>query len=168
MIPAHSSGAASWEEKFSGIAIRVRLVDDRGFGEAAVGVPAGEAGGQAQILLLASAESAFAAGVPQPRDADPGAEVEALRALAALVDDADDLMAGHDRLLVQRKVAFGDVQIGSADAAGLDGHADLTRPGLRRFDLDRAQQARCRRALLHDLPGVHQPDRRRELLDGLA
>ena len=50
-------------------------------------------------------------------------------ALADRVDAADDLVARHDRKLGVRQLAVDDMQVGAADAAGLDLNADLPRPG---------------------------------------
>jgi len=45
------------------------------------------------------------------------------------LDDSHDLVARHDRQADVGKFAVDDVQVGTADAAGLDPHADLTRAG---------------------------------------
>ena len=58
------------------------------------------------------------------------------------VDDADDLMPGNDVLHLRRQLAFDDVQVGAADAAGLDAHADLVRRRLRNGQIDAAAAAR--------------------------
>ena len=79
----------------------------------------------------------MAAGVAEPRHADARAE-RRVDAVADRLDPADDLVAGNDRQLRIGQFAVDDVQIGAADAAGLDAHADLAgaRLGLGPF-LDR-------------------------------
>ena len=65
----------------------------------------------------------------EPGDADPFADGEALDAGAELLDDADDLVAGNDRQPLVRQLAVDDMQIGAADAAGLDADQHLAGPG---------------------------------------
>ena len=68
------------------------------------------------------------AGLAEPGHADarPGREIDAI---ADRLDAADDLVAGNDRQLRIRQFAVDHVQVGAADAAGLDPHADLAAPG---------------------------------------
>ena len=60
------------------------------------------------------------------------------------VDDADDLVAGHDVGPPGRQVALGEVQVGAAHAAHRDADPDLARAGLRLGPLDERQRARRR------------------------
>ena len=76
--------------------IGVALVHDRHLCVAAVGVPAGVAGSGAEVLVAPQAEPARAAGMPQPRDADPVADGEPRRAVARARRHADHLVPGHD------------------------------------------------------------------------
>jgi hypothetical protein len=48
-----------------------------------------------------------------------------------VLDDADDFVAGNDLGTARRQVAFDDVEVGSADAAGSDADAKLAMAGLR-------------------------------------
>lgn len=98
-------------------------------GEAAVPGAAGEARGIAEILAIRHAVSAAPAGVPEPGHADPRTGRRTHNARADRLDDADDLVAGHDGIDRLRKVAVDDVQIGAADRAGLDPDANLAGPG---------------------------------------
>ncbi len=105
-------------------------VGDRVGREAAVAGVAGEDRLVAEILTRAQAKRAVAAGVAEPGYADTGPEREA-DALARRLDPADDLMARHNRRLDVGQFAVDHVQVGAADAAGLDPHANLPRPGHR-------------------------------------
>ena len=104
---------------------------DRGeFGVAAVGVPAGVARLRAEILLAAHTELALPAGMAQPGDADTIADLEIAAGVRAHRDDlANDFVSGHDGGPVHRQVAFGDVQVGAAHAAGVHGDKELAVPG---------------------------------------
>ena len=84
--------------------VGVALVDDRVLGVAAVGVPAGEARVEAQVLVAPAAEAAAPAGVAQPGDADPLADREArARPAPSASTTPDDLVAGHDVAAVRRR-----------------------------------------------------------------
>ena len=67
-----------------------------------------------------------AAGMAEPGNADAPSGPERRHAVAGPVDDADDLVTGHDRQTRIRQLAVDDVQVGPADAAGLDADQDLT------------------------------------------
>ena len=98
-------------------------------GEAAVARVAIEQRRVAQILAPAGAIAAMAAGVAEPGRADPRANSER-HAGADRLDPADDLVPRHDRQLGVRQLAVDDMQIGAADAAGLDPQSDFARPRL--------------------------------------
>ena len=68
------------------------------------------------------------------------------------LDDAHDLVARHDRQMDVGQLAVDDVQIGAADAAGLDAHADLARAGQRIGPLFKRERlpGRCKNHCLHD------------------
>ena len=97
-------------------------------GVAAVAGVAGELGMVAEILAAVVAIEAMPAGVREPGNADPLADREAFDAGAEPLDEADDLVAGNDRQPLVRQLAVDDVQIGAADAAGLDADQQLRRP----------------------------------------
>ena len=61
----------------------------------------------------------------QPRDAHPVTQAEPAGSLSQLVDDAHDLMARNDQLVLGWEVAFGQVEIGAADPADAHVHPDL-------------------------------------------
>ena len=68
----------------------------------------------------------------QPRDADPRAGREAR---AAANNRPDDLVAGDDGQARRADVAFEEVEVGAADAAGEDGDPDLAGAGHRSGDV---------------------------------
>src|SRR5215813_9477794 len=70
--------------------VGVVLVDDGELGVAAVGIPSGEGGGEAQVLVAADAEATDAARVAQPGDADALADLEPPGPGTERVDRADD------------------------------------------------------------------------------
>ena len=67
--------------------------------------------------------------MPQPGNADPLARLQPGHAGPQPVDPPDDFMARNDRITLRRQFAIQHVQIGPADAAGANAHADLS--GLR-------------------------------------
>jgi hypothetical protein len=70
---------------------------------------AGKAGCVAEIFLIAPTEGTLAAGGVQPGNAQPIASLKVRHALSDLIDDTDDLMAGHDGERGEWQVAFDDV-----------------------------------------------------------
>ena len=127
------------------------------FGVAAVGVPAGVAGLGTEILLPAHTELALPAGMPQPRDTDTIADLELAAGARALRDDlANDLVSGRDGGPVHRQVAFGDVQVGAAHAAGVHGDKQLAVTGPGHFDGYALQRLGVHRAGPTDLPRLHR------------
>jgi hypothetical protein len=74
----------------------VTKVGDRVLGVAAVDLIAGEASPQAEILAPSEAVAAAAAGLPQPRDANPFPWIQAVDALACRDHGADDLVAENE------------------------------------------------------------------------
>ena len=127
--PAQSSGAAAIGVERFGERKGVGGVDDDMAGEAAVARVAGELRRVAQILAPAGAIAAMAAGVAEPGRADPRANSQR-HAGADRLDSADDLVSRHDRRLGVRQFAVDDMQIGAADAAGLDPQPRFARPRL--------------------------------------
>jgi hypothetical protein len=136
--------------------VRVALGNGGELGVPTVSVPTGERRVRAEVLLPPAAPAAAAAGAPQPRDADAVPRCEAGRALTERVDDPDDLVPRHGAATAWEQIAFGQVQVGPADAARRDPHPDLT--GLRsgRLAGDRAQGVAVDRSgCVHD-PGAHR------------
>ena len=113
-----------------GQGVGVPFLDGGVGGVAAVDVPPGEAGGQAQVFPTGEAEAALPAGMAEPGDADPLAGGKAARSWTDPVDHADDLVAGDHPGPLGPKITLGQVEVGAAHAAHPDPHPDLTRPGL--------------------------------------
>src|SRR5262249_42526089 len=107
---------------------------------AAVEVVTGEPRALAQVLAAAPAEDALAAGPPEPGDSDAVADGDARDAAGDRVDGADALVAEDERQLRVREVAGHDVQIGPADAAGVDAEPDLPRRRVGVGELREAQR----------------------------
>jgi hypothetical protein len=84
-------------------------MDHRVLGKAAVGIPAGEERGKAEVLGTSPAEPAGPAGPPEPGDAHPVAKREASYPRSDLVDGAHDLVTGHHLRSVNRKVTLGQM-----------------------------------------------------------
>ena len=58
--------------------------------------------------------------MPKPRNADPSSKPRRRDAFSDCVNDADDLVTGYERQSGTRQVAIDNMQVGSADSAGLD------------------------------------------------
>src|SRR5512147_460218 len=101
------------------------------FGVSAVDVEAGKAGGFAKVLLATAAIGASSVGRVEPWNADAIAFAMRFHIRAKLVDRADDLVSGNNRQLWRMYVAFDDVEIGMADTADGDAHANFTGTGRR-------------------------------------
>jgi hypothetical protein len=101
-------------------------------GEAPVDLVTREPRLLAQVLTPARAEAAPAASPAQPRHADPLPGGEPLDAGADGLDDAHDLVAGHDRSAEVRQLAVDDVEVRPADSTRED--ADLHLAPARRRD----------------------------------
>src|SRR3984885_12521858 len=96
----------------------------------AVSGVAGEQGCIAQVFASAPAIGASPFRVPEPSHSDAHARLEA-DALADRVNAADNLMSRQNGKLWIRQFAVDDGEIGAADAASLDAHANLARSGRR-------------------------------------
>ena len=105
----------------------VRVGDRMGREPAVPGV-AGEERRIAQIFTSAAAIGASPVGVAEPSHADARAKLEA-DPCADRVDAADNLMARHDGQLGVGQLAVDDMEVGAADTASLDPHANLTGSG---------------------------------------
>ncbi|GAB3260477.1 hypothetical protein GCM10027448_32890 [Nocardioides dilutus] len=88
----------------------------------------------------------------EPGDADPVAGREPVCVGSAIDDAAHDLVARHHPRPAGLEVAFGEVQVGAAQAADVDVHQDLVAARLR----DRAG-ADYDRALRHGSGSPHSP-----------
>jgi hypothetical protein len=67
----------------------------------------------------------------EPRHADAPTDAVRGHTRPECVNDADNLMTGHDRQARIRQLAIHDVQVRATDATGLDAQANLARAGLR-------------------------------------
>ena len=152
MIPAHSRGAACRSSKRRGQRVDVLLVGQRVGRVAAVEVPAGEGRRDAQVLAAAATEGAGPARAGQPRRAHALAHAQARDLGSERVDDADDLVAGHDQGSSRRQVALGQVQVRAADPARAHPQAHLAGGGLGDLALDAHQRSRVDRS-----GAVHRP-----------
>ncbi len=106
--------------------------------KAAVASVAGEEREVAEVLAPFQAERTPPAGARQPADAYARPNRQR-GALPDRLDHADDLMPGNDRKRDLRQLAVDDVQIGAADAAGLDPQPRLAGPGRRLRPLELLQ-----------------------------
>ena len=130
---------------WSGSGVGEALVDDGVLGVAAVGVPARErrrrgtgsrrrAGRTGTGRMSDAARRCRRARRPRYRRGRR----------AGGVDDADDLVAGHDVGAVGGQIALGEMEVGAADAADRDPHPDLTDSRNRGLAFDQRQWARRR------------------------
>ena len=109
----------------------IRRVGHGVFGVTTVLLVAGEAGIGAEILAAPATVIAVPAGVREPGDPDAGAECRRLDLRAAGDHGAHDLMTRYDRNLGVGQVAVDQMQVGAADAAGVDADQHLRRTRLR-------------------------------------
>ena len=124
-----------------GQAVGEPLVDEAGVGVAAVGVPAGELRGGAQVLVAPPAVPAGAVGAAQPGDADPLARRRTASRRGRRASTAPTTSwPGVTRGPAGRQVALRQVQVGAADPAAGHPHPHLPRPGLGQRPLDPAQR----------------------------
>ena len=126
----------------------VALVGDGVFRIAAVQLIPGEAGVIAQVLTSGETVAANTARVAQPGHSHPVADGKALHARAQLGHGADNFVPGDERQFGLRELAVNDVQIGTADTAGVDAEQQLTASGRRRRNLGLLKQ-RLRRLQHH-------------------
>jgi hypothetical protein len=103
---------------------KIRARDD-GLGIAAIDVVPREYRRVAQIFTPCTAKAARAVRPAEPRYPDARSNLKR-NAVGTSSDDADDLMSGNDRRMMRGKVAFYDVQVGSAHAAGANGDENFT------------------------------------------
>src|SRR6266851_864091 len=108
------------------------------------------------MLPPATAIVACAASLAQPCDADAIALIEARRADASLVDDANHLVPRDDSRMLWRQITFREVQVSAAHAASLDLNTNFAGARFRRIDLDCSQGIRFDRRGLFDRHGLHR------------
>src|SRR5262249_47518315 len=97
----------------------------RVLGVTTVELVAGEARPLTEVLPPAAAVAAGAAGPAQPGHADALAHREAIHPLALLHHPADDLLAQDQGEFRLSQVAVEHMQVGAADAAGMDAQEEL-------------------------------------------
>ena len=119
---------------------RIDEVDRRHevLGKAAVAGPARELGLLTQVLPARRAEAARAARGVEPRDADPPPHINpGLRndRFAQRLDRPHHLVAGNQGAPAHLELALHDVQVGAADAAGIDLDQQMPRGRGRGLDL---------------------------------
>ena len=90
-------------------------------------VIAGKPGAFAQVFPAVAAVNAFSARMAQPRYTDPLPERESRRSFPEPVHYPHDLMSRNDRMTGKGQLAFDNVKVSSADAAGP--HPDPHFPG---------------------------------------
>jgi len=101
-----------------GVDVKLVMAGDGQFGVTAVDLVTGEAGLVAQVFGAAPAVLAVAAAMPQPRNADAFADLEAVHSRTQCLHPADDFVTRNDGQFGFGQIAVDDVQIGAADAAG--------------------------------------------------
>ena len=138
----------------------IAAVGDDELGEAPVTVGAGEASLVAEVLSAGAAIAARAAGPSEPRDADP---------LAAALHRSDDLVAWHDWQLAGSDLPIEDVEVRTADAAGVHPDQQLARVRSRNRQVGQAKRL-SRRVEQHRAhqSEANQPESRSPALRGCA
>ena len=94
---------------------------------------AGECGCVAEVLHAVRAEPAIAIDAAHPGDTNASSDGQI--GGSAFCHFADNLMAGNNARLDGREIAFDDVEIGAANAAGKDFEQDVSGLGLRPRDI---------------------------------
>lgn len=116
-------------------------VSDRVLGVSAIDRVAHVLRALAVGLVTADAVRAVAAGVREPRQRDPVADVERRDALTEHLDAADALVPGNEREdRLDGPVTMSRVNVCVAQAACLDPHQHLTGSGLRALHLPDSQR----------------------------
>ena len=116
------------------------MVGHSELGEAAVDVVTREARVVAEVLAAAGAVAALTVRPAQPGNADAVANGEALSAGPEPDHNPGDLVPQNERQLGLGQIAVDDVQVGAADAAGVDLDQDLLRPGNGFGDIDQLER----------------------------
>ncbi len=135
--------------------VRERLVDQAEVCIAAIAIPAGEGGRDAEVLGAAATESAAAIGAAEPSDADPITERKPACAITQRIDDSNYLVARGDVVMFGRQISLGQVQIGAADAAAVDLDANLLGKRVGHSAFHAPQRFALDRPRLMYRPGVH-------------
>ena len=115
MSPAQSSGATAVGVRPGGHGKAEPRVGHAVLGEASVDLVAGEARAARRDSPARRQIAACSARAPEPGHPDAVADAEALGAFAHGIDDADDLVPGHQRQLGLAELAVHDVQVGAAE-----------------------------------------------------
>lgn len=164
---ADDAGAEEWRGLDVAEHIRDRvsegLVHGHIVGIAAVEVPAGEVGVQAEILTPRAAEEADPAGVGQPGDPDAVTQVEPVGLRAERLDPSHHLMAGDDQRVFRREIALRQMEVGATDAADAHTYPDLPHPRLGDLPSHRCQGMGGHRPGDVDGPSPHQRCRHHRL-----
>ncbi len=155
MIPAQSSGAACTSSSAGGSG---KTKSARAGGEP--GVPAidrvaGECRRVAEILRAAAAVGTRAVGAADPRDSHPRADRKG--GSGAGGDLAHNLVSGNQRAEARRQLAFHDVEVGAADAAGAHANHNLVGRGFRTRHLADLEGPAFNRAGRTKNGGAHRP-----------
>ena len=80
------------------------------------------------------------AGRPQPGNADTITALKTLGRRAAAVDGTHHLVAWNHLGALRRQLCLDDVEIGPADATGLDPHTDFIRRRFRNGNVEQTQR----------------------------
>ena len=120
-------------------------------GITAIYVKTGKACPGAQVLALAPAKLAMAACICEPGNADTLSGRQPIYVATSLRDNADYLVSRNNGRLAAGKLAVNHMEVGAANAAGVDLDKNLVRIRFRYGDLDLVQ-ATTRRTQLH---GTH-------------
>ena len=142
--PAHSSGAASTDERSSGTAIRPLDFGDHHLRVAAIVLYAGVALVCAVHEIAVAAVLAVPAVAAEEADADALAHLPAFDAVADHIDPSDRFVARHPRPL-DRQDPLDRRGIRMAHAAGLDADADMARRWIKQRLFGQLQLARAHR-----------------------
>ena len=124
-------------------------------GVAAVGVPPGVARLLAEVLPTGTAETAYPAGVAQPRDADPVPDREPRRVGPARHHVSHHLVPGDGGGPTRKEVALGQVQVGATDPADTHAHEHLLPPRRGERPLHRLERPLLEGPGPGDGPGAH-------------
>ncbi len=154
-----NAGAQERRQLTVGVALRqpvgVVRADDGVLGITAVGIPTGVAGDQTQVLRAAPAVGAGPVGLPQPGDPEPVTGGDIFHLGADGVDIADHLVPGNRVGSTRPEVAFGEMQVCTADPARRDPQTHLAGSGFGHGQGRAPQRSRRRRCWCGDLPGGH-------------
>ena len=138
-----------------------QAIDERLLGNArvrisAVHVPSSELRCDAEIFGATATVGTAAVGARQPRHADPVTDPEAMGIRSDGIHHADDLMPGDRTRPVWWEVAFGQVQVSTADTTASDPDQHLPGPRHGSRPLHARKRAGPDRTRRVDDPGPHR------------